>query len=121
MRWNGGGAPAVWTFSPEHGEHPTQKPLPFLRSLVSLFTDPGETILDPFMGGGTTLVAAYQLGRKAIGIELEEKWCEIAAKRLEACTPPLFVEPAPKPVQGTWDGWADAEWMHSVGHGRLDE
>ncbi len=66
----------------ERGEHPTQKPLSLLRELVLRHTDSGETILDPFMGSGTTLRAAKDLGRKAIGIELEEKWCEVAAKRL---------------------------------------
>ena len=100
--------------------HPHTKPLPLMLELVSLFTDPGETILDPFAGSGTTLVAAYQLGRKAIGVELEEKWCEVTARRLEACTPPLFTVPAEKPQQLTWEGPAGAEWMHTVGAGPLD-
>ena len=60
--------------------HPTTKPLPLMRTLLSLM--PGEIVLDPFMGSGTTLRAAKDLGRRAIGIEIEEKYCEIAAKRL---------------------------------------
>jgi len=60
-------------------KHPTEKPLELMRILVSKC--PGS-ILDPFMGSGTTLRAAKDLGRKAIGIEIEEKYCEIAAKRL---------------------------------------
>ena len=83
MRWNGGGKRAVWNYPQPGGEfHPTQKPNGLLSEIVSQFTDEDETILDPFMGSGTTLVAAKNLGRKAIGIEIEEKYCEIAAKRM---------------------------------------
>ena len=64
---------------PESTGHPTQKPLDLMRPLLS--SCPGGSILDPFMGSGTTLRAAKDLGRKAIGIEIEERYCEIAAKR----------------------------------------
>lgn len=62
--------------------HPTQKPLPLMKWCISKYSEIHNTIIDPFMGSGTTLVAAKQLGRKAIGIEIEEKYCEIAVKRL---------------------------------------
>jgi site-specific DNA-methyltransferase (adenine-specific) len=61
--------------------HPTQKPDELMMWCIEKIDD-AQTILDPFMGSGTTLVAAKQLGRKAIGIEIEEKYCEIAVKRL---------------------------------------
>ena len=60
--------------------HPTQKPIKLLIRIMLMFKQ--QSIIDPFMGSGTTLVAANQLGRKAIGIEIEEKYCEIAVKRL---------------------------------------
>jgi site-specific DNA-methyltransferase (adenine-specific) len=63
-------------------DHPSPKPFPFILYCVERLTEPGEQILDPFMGSGTTLRAAKDLGRKAIGIEIEEKYCEIAAKRM---------------------------------------
>ncbi len=61
--------------------HTTQKPLDLFRWCLSRFPD-ANAILDPFMGSGTTLRAAKDLNRKAIGIEIEEKYCEIAANRM---------------------------------------
>ena len=65
----------------EERDHPTQKPTALMRWCMGFFPD-AQTILDPFMGSGTTLRAAKDLGRKAIGIEVEERYCEIAAKRM---------------------------------------
>tara|TARA_R110000824_G_scaffold156634_1_gene329817 strand:- start:280 stop:930 length:651 start_codon:yes stop_codon:yes gene_type:complete len=62
--------------------HPTQKPLRVMRWIVDQCTDQTDTVCDPFMGSGTTLRAAMDLGRKAVGIELDERYCEIAAQRL---------------------------------------
>jgi site-specific DNA-methyltransferase (adenine-specific) len=62
-------------------EHPTQKPLALMKWCLERVST-AKTVLDPFMGSGTTLRAAKDLGRKAIGIEIEEKYCEIAAKRM---------------------------------------
>lgn len=62
--------------------HPTQKPIALFEYLIRTYTNEGDIVLDNVMGSGTTLVAAKQLGRKSIGIEIEEKYCEIAVKRL---------------------------------------
>jgi DNA modification methylase len=62
--------------------HPTQKPVDVIKWAISLCPIQAQTILDPFMGSGTTLRAAKDLNRKAIGIEIEEKYCEIAVERL---------------------------------------
>ena len=67
--------------SGQRAEHPTQKPVILMRWCLALKPD-ARLILDPYMGSGTTLRAAKDLGRKAIGIEIEEKYCEIAAKRM---------------------------------------
>lgn len=68
--------------SAEHKQHPTQKPISLMIWCIELAKKP-ETILDPFMGSGTTGVAAVQMGRKFIGIEREPKYFEIACKRIE--------------------------------------
>jgi site-specific DNA-methyltransferase (adenine-specific) len=62
--------------------HPVEKPIQWMRWAVALASRPGELVLDPFAGSGTTLRAAKDLGRRAVGIELEERYCEIAAKRM---------------------------------------
>lgn len=59
------------------------KPLALMRYLIQMVTPPGGIILDPFMGSGSTLVAAAQLGFPAIGIELSEEYAEIAARRVD--------------------------------------
>jgi site-specific DNA-methyltransferase (adenine-specific) len=61
--------------------HPCEKPVGLLAQLIANSTDTGQTVLDPFAGSGTTLRAAKDLGRRAIGIEIEERYCEIAARR----------------------------------------
>jgi site-specific DNA-methyltransferase (adenine-specific) len=74
----GGVGPGCW----EYLGHPTQKSAPLMRWLLEKIPGP-DTIIDPFMGSGTTLRAAKDLGRLAIGIEIEERYCEIAARRLD--------------------------------------
>ena len=84
-RWNGGGKAAIWRIPfEERGRklHPTEKPLALMKELLCLFASPDDIVLDPFMGSGTTLVAAKQLGFSAIGIEKEKKYCNVAVQRL---------------------------------------
>jgi len=76
--------------------HPCQKPLQVISRLISTFTAEGAVILDPFMGSGTTLLAARNLGRRAIGIEIDECYCHVAVQRL-AQQVFDFQPPAPEP------------------------
>lgn len=90
-RWNAGGKRGVYEFvartsqgQNERGGHPTAKPEALMEALVRDFTDPGDLILDPFAGSGTTGVAAIRLGRRFIGWEKDPKYHAIALKRLKA-------------------------------------
>lgn len=76
----------------QSSQHPTEKPVRILRELIEVSSKFDEIVLDPFSGIGSTLLAAQLEGRKAIGIELEEKYCEVAAKRLQQGALDLFGE-----------------------------
>ena len=94
--WNGGGRAAIWRHTVERGEkqHPTQKPLRLIREFVHLFSALGDTVLDPFMGSGTTGVAAAKEGRSFVGIEIDPKYYETAIRRVSEAQrqPDFFVD-----------------------------
>jgi DNA modification methylase len=66
----------------EPSHHPSPKPVQIMERLITVVTEPGGIVLDPFAGSGTTLLAAKQAGRRAIGIEFEERYCQVIAERL---------------------------------------
>ena len=83
---------------PSEDQHPTEKPWELAAHFIRLHTEPGDLVLDAFSGGGSTLVAAKRLGRRAIGVELDERWCQYAADKLEAVRPGLLgVAPGTRP------------------------
>ena len=89
-----------WRYSGNHS-HPTEKAVATITPIIAAFTRTGDVVADPFAGSGSTLVAAALLGRRYIGIELEQKYCELARRRLNGVTryltqPPTFLSAARK-------------------------
>jgi site-specific DNA-methyltransferase (adenine-specific) len=107
-KWNGGGRHGVFTHAGRDSNNPkqhmTQKPLALMLELVQLFSNPQDVVLDPFMGSGTTGVAAVQSGRQFIGIERDERYFDIACRRIEQAVAQgqLFAPALPKQKQGTF-------------------
>lgn len=105
-RWNAGGKRGVYTHLVNNAErtglHPTEKPRKLMAEIIKDFTNPGQLICDPFMGSGTTGVAAVQLGRKFIGIEKDPKYFELACDRLDKAQRQgsLFEEAVAPPIKG---------------------
>lgn len=87
-RWNGGGKRNLWTANTNNpdreGSEPTEKPINLMMQLIKDFTKPGDVILDPFMGTGTTIIAALACGRKAIGIEKDARRFKLALARIRS-------------------------------------
>lgn len=105
-KWNQDcvGYGTVWKIPREqNGAHPVSFPVELPRRCIAATTDPGDVVLDPYSGGASTGVACVKLGRKFIGIELEESYFDIACKRIEKAyaQPDLFIEQekTPKPIQ----------------------
>lgn len=91
--------------------HPAEKPLALLRRVIELTgVVAGESILDPFTGSGTALVAARELGVRSVGIEAEERWCEVAAERLAQQS--FTFAPAIDAVRSS--GWSGAETLEGI-------
>ncbi|MET4197256.1 site-specific DNA-methyltransferase (adenine-specific) [Bradyrhizobium sp. LA8.1] len=103
--WNGGGGRNVFTHltnhADRHGEHPTEKPISLMCEIIEKFTNPGDLVLDPFMGSGSTGVAAVRLGRRFIGIEVAPRYFGIAVNRISDAIsrPDMFVAPPAPPKQ----------------------
>lgn len=100
-----GRAPAVQPNGRRANGHPCSRALEHFEFLVRWWSEPGETILDPFMGSGTTLVACAKLGRAGIGIEIDPGYFDIACRRVEEAyrQPDMFIERAAPPVQEAMD------------------
>lgn len=88
-------------FQRDESEHPTEKPIGLCQLYIENSTTRGDLVLDPFMGSGTTGVAAVRSGRRFVGVELTQRWFDVACERIAKANdePRLFAEPAPKAVQ----------------------
>ena len=102
LRWNGGGKPARWVGGAarfdqrDRGQlHVCQKPLALMEALIRDFSDRGETVLDPFAGSATTLVAAKRLGRHGLGWEIDSASHAVAGRRLDATHEQLELDARP--------------------------
>lgn len=83
--WNAGGKRGVYTHLVNYqrqGEHPTEKPVPLMAEIIADFTMAGQLICDPFMGSGSTGVAAVRHGRRFVGIEQNERWFDLSCRRI---------------------------------------
>lgn len=102
MAWTNLGGPARliphrWMGAMKESErrerrvHPTQKPVALMRAIIEHYTHPGDLIVDPYMGAGSTIIAALEAGRRAIGIEIAPEYYTIARRRVEECVTRLEV------------------------------
>lgn len=74
----------IYKILPVRDQHPTEKPVELAAHFIRLHTQPGELVCDPFMGGGSTGLAAIRSGRKFLGVELEQHWFDVACRKIEA-------------------------------------
>lgn len=103
-RWNAGGKRGVYTHLTNppgrDGRHPTEKPVALMCEMILDFTNQNQLIADPFMGSGTTGVAAVRLGRRFVGVELNSKYFDIACQRIsDEISRPTFFLQAPRPAK----------------------
>lgn len=103
--WNSGGKRGIYTHLTNQrgrdGRHPTEKPIPLMTEIIDDFTKEGQTILDPFMGSGTTGIACLKRGRSFIGIERDPTFFAVACERIAKADrqPDMFVSRPPAPKQ----------------------
>lgn len=91
LKWSAGGASSVFRHPVvRKAVYPTEKPLGLVKDLISCFTVPGDLVLDPFCGSGTTLRAAKDLGRRAVGVEARKAACDLVVGKMRQEVLPLF-------------------------------